>query len=139
MPPLFELEGWCPSFGTDADLAQRVAAAIPHYEAALEPATEEEIAVGLHTALSLFTPPDNFQDTAKIYLHALTNVPKDLLPVSIEAVMLGCKFFPKPYEFLEPVEKEILHRKHLISVCKHYLWWFHKSEKRKATLKERRI
>lgn len=139
LPTLSELEGWCPSFGTDADVASKIAAVMPSYEQSLEPATAEEIAVGLHSALSLFNPPDNFQDTAKIYLKALANVPKDLLPVSIEAVSMRCKFFPKPADFLEPVEKEISHRKHLISVAKHYLWWFRKSEKRKATLKERRI
>lgn len=141
LPELYDLRAWCPAYGSDDATAEKARNLIPAYEEAMKPAEKEEIAVNLHRAISIFTPPDNWNEIARFYLDALSSMPADLVPVAATHVAMNCKFFPKPADFTDAVSDEWLRRRSRLCTLQAYVSWHERkkceAEKRKAEARNR--
>jgi len=94
--------------------------AIAVVERMLAPAKPEDVAVVLGKTLVMWTPPKelNLQDAMPLYVHALSDLPIDLLRSAMAKATKSCEFFPRPATIRDQVASEFSARRHTLSRLK---------------------
>ena len=69
----------------------------------------------LAQTLAIWPPPDNLAAIMPHYRMALADVPADLVDVALRHVALHSKWFPKPAELREPIERLLDQRRRRIA------------------------
>ena len=88
---------------------------LPTLPAELQPIDERELGVKLAQTLAIWPPPDNLAAIMPHYRMALADVPADLVDVALRHVALHSKWFPKPAELREPIERLLDQRRRRIA------------------------
>lgn len=83
--------------------------------AELQPIDERELGVKLAQTLAIWPPPDNLAAIMPHYRMALADVPADLVDVALRHVALHSKWFPKPAELREPIERLLDQRRRRVA------------------------
>ena len=88
---------------------------LPMLPAELRPIDERELGVKLAQTLAIWPPPDNLAAIMPHYRMALADVPADLVDVALRHVALHSKWFPKPAELREPIERLLDQRRRRVT------------------------
>ena len=83
---------------------------LPTLPANLRPIDPRELAVKLEATLAIWPLPDQWPVAAPYYREALADVPADLVDMALKHVRTHLKWFPKPCELREPIER-LLHQR----------------------------
>lgn len=71
----------------------------------IQPIDPKELTVKLAGTLELWKLPDNWPAVAEFYREALADVPADLVDLALQHCRRTLKWFPKPCELREPIER----------------------------------
>jgi hypothetical protein len=105
---------WTADQNVPADSAASLPSAIAEIEALTTPIDGKALAVLLMQTLKIWTPPDDFDDTAQFYREALEDVPADLVQAALKHLRQTLKWFPKPCELRAPIEDELRRRRDIL-------------------------
>lgn len=112
-PPSW-LEGWMVNQTVPVAL-ETVQTQLDRWKPHCQPADPKIVAAMLDKTLAIYGLPANWNEIAEFYLEVFENAPLDLVTKSLKHVRLTSKFFPKPSELLEPIEKELNRRRLTVS------------------------
>lgn len=77
----------------------------------LRPIDQKELAVRLVATLEIWKLPDNWPQISAFYREALEDVPADLVEIALQHCRRTLKWFPKPCELREPIERLLNERR----------------------------